>query len=84
MIAARTVLLSLLVCGVRSAQLLGSPSFASDRAPAFMCSIVISVLSVLLDDQLLLLPSLTVVLRLISPDMAETMQSHSFIQAAVT
>ena len=57
------------VSSERSAQLPGSLSFARDRATAFMCSIVISVLSVLLEDWSLLLPSLTVVLRLISLDM---------------
>ena len=47
--------------------------FARDRATAFMHSAVLSALSVLLDDRLLLLPSLTVVLRLISLDMAGMM-----------
>ena len=40
-------------------ELLGSPRFARDRATALMPSVVLFVLSVLLDAQLLLLPSLT-------------------------
>ena len=41
-------------------KLLGSLWIARDRATAFMHSVVLSVLSVLLDAQLLFLPSLTV------------------------